>query len=84
MLEKYEETLEFNRFGIIAFLIVFVSALGGIAAGGVMDNLPMLALVAGTTMLMESMILAVQPMKWIISTAALSVLVSIVALFMSL
>ena len=49
-----------------------------------MDNLPMLALVAGTTMLMESMILAVQPMKWIISTATLSVLVSIVALFMSL
>jgi hypothetical protein len=77
MLEKYEETLEFNRFGIISILLIVVACLGGIAAGNVLDSTPAVVLVVLSCMAVEALILAVQPMKWIIMSSIFSVLLSI-------
>jgi uncharacterized membrane protein len=82
MLEKYEETLEFNRFGIISMLLIIVACLGGIAAGTVLHSTPSVVAVVVSCMLVEALILAVQPMKWIVTASVISVLLSILMILL--
>jgi len=72
-LEKHIES-EYNRFGLIAVLILLIGCLGGITVGmGAIRDTGALILVVLPTMLTLSLLLAVAPMKWIYKTAAISV-----------
>lgn len=75
---------EENRFGTISVLLIVVAVLGGIAAGLNLDNLWMLSLVTGVTMLTEAFIIAVQPMKRIVTTSIIAMVVNITAIIMGL
>lgn len=59
-----EKNLEFNRFGIIAIMLLIVGCLGGIAVGlGAIEHVVTLTAVVIPTMVTLSMIIAVAPMK---------------------
>jgi hypothetical protein len=70
-----------NRYGIMAVLIVVVGCLGGIAVGtGGIESTFQLFLLAFSTMFALSMMLAVAPMKWIIWSGLLAILIDIVVI----
>lgn len=75
-LEGMFQTSEFNRFGLITVIILVVGCLGGIAVGmGAIQNIITLALVVFPTMTTLSLLLAVAPMKWILTAATASVVI---------
>jgi hypothetical protein len=76
-IEKHLES-EYNRFGLIAVLILLVGCLGGITVGmGAIKDTWALILVVLPTMLTLSLLLAVAPMKWIYRTASISVAIDV-------
>ncbi|MFM2037639.1 MAG: hypothetical protein RL432_578 [Bacteroidota bacterium] len=61
-----QQNLEFNRYGMIALIILIVGCLGGLAMGlGAVKHTATLILVVVPTMLTLSLLLAVAPMRWI-------------------
>jgi len=79
-LEKHIES-EYNRFGLIAVLILLVGCLGGITVGlGAIKDTWALILVVLPTMLTLSLLLAVAPMKWIYKAASISILIDVLLL----
>jgi len=56
--------LEFNRFGVISIVLVIVACMGGIVQSSGASTLQLIMTVF-PTMLVLSLILAVQPMKYI-------------------
>ena len=79
-IEKHIES-EYNRFGLIAVLILLVGCLGGITVGqGAINDTWALILVVIPTMLTLSLLLAVAPMKWIYIAAAISVGIDLILL----
>jgi hypothetical protein len=69
---------EFNRFGLISVVILIIGCLGGVAVGlGAIKYTGTLIMVVVPTMLTLSLLLAVAPMKWIIRTGLISVLIDI-------
>jgi hypothetical protein len=79
-LEKHFES-EYNRFGLIAVLILLIGCLGGITVGmGAIKDTWALILVVLPTMLTLSLLLAVAPMKWIYKTAAISIVIDVLLL----
>jgi hypothetical protein len=76
-IEKHLES-EYNRFGLIAVLILLIGCLGGITVGmGAIKDTWALILVVLPTMLTLSLLLAVAPMKWIYRTASISVAIDV-------
>ena len=76
--KEYNKEIEFNRFGIISFIILIVSCLGGITVGlGGLNNIFHLILLISSTMSSLVLILAVSPMKWIILSALAALLIDI-------
>jgi len=76
-LEKHFES-EYNRFGLIAVLILLVGCMGGITVGmGAIKDTWALILVVLPTMLTLSLLLAVAPMKWIYRAASISVAIDV-------
>ncbi|MEY3048620.1 MAG: hypothetical protein RL365_658 [Bacteroidota bacterium] len=79
-LEKHIES-EYNRFGLIAVLILLIGCLGGVTVGmGAIKDTWALILVVLPTMLTLSLLLAVAPMKWIYKTAAISIVIDVLLL----
>ncbi len=79
-LEKHVES-EYNRFGLIAVLILLIGCLGGITVGmGAIKDTWALILVVLPTMLTLSLLLAVAPMKWIYKAASISILIDVLLL----
>jgi hypothetical protein len=78
---KFEKLLidsEFNRFGLIAVILTIVGCLGGVAVGmGAINNTFALIIVTLPTMLTLSLLLAVSPMRWILSSAAVAVVIDV-------
>ncbi|MEN9997639.1 MAG: hypothetical protein RI922_629 [Bacteroidota bacterium] len=74
---KFERLIndsEFNRFGLICVILTIVGCLGGIAVGlGAINNVMALTAVIIPTMATLSLLLAVSPMRWIMSAAIVSV-----------
>ena len=71
---KFWEAAEFNRFGIISMLLVIIACLNGISAAyGAQGDAVKIGLLAFSTVLAESLILAVAPMKtiFLVSVASL-------------
>jgi hypothetical protein len=69
---------EFNRFGLICVILTIVGCLGGAAVGlGAIGNTLALITVIVPTMITLSLLLAVSPMKWILTAATISVSIDV-------
>lgn len=75
---KYAEE---NRFGIISMLLIFIGCLGGftLSMGGLRSDAALIALIV-CTMTTLSLMLAVQPMRYIIYAGIGSVVINILVL----
>jgi len=73
-LDRLFSDSEFNRFGLICVILTVVGCLGGIAVGlGAINNVVSLSAVIIPTMATLSLLLAVSPMRWIMTAATVSV-----------
>jgi hypothetical protein len=69
---------EFNRFGLICVVLLVVGCLGGTAVGlGAINHTFSLIMVTIPTMLTLSLLLAVSPMRYIITSALVSVTIDV-------
>lgn len=84
--EKLLSDSEFNRFGLIAVILTVVGCLGGIAVGlGAIENTVALTAVIIPTMATLSLLLAVAPMRYILTATGISLFIDIaLILFYSL
>ncbi len=72
------EKAEFNRFGIICVVLTIVGCLGGIAVGlGAIEHYLTLTLVVVPTMATLSLLIAVAPMRAILFSGAISLIVDV-------
>ena len=70
MYAKMSEEMESNRFGWISIVLLIVGCLGGLTIGlGAIGSTPAMIVIVIPTMLTLSLLLAVAPMKWIVSSA---------------
>ena len=70
---------EFNRFGLITVILTLVGCLGGLTVGlGAIESTVALIVVIIPTMITLSFLLAVSPMKWIFSAAAISLSIDLI------
>jgi hypothetical protein len=73
--------LEFNRFGWIAIILIVVGCLGGLTVGmGAIESTAALVAVVIPTMITLSLLLAVSPMKWVMTSTAVALSVDIILL----
>ena len=71
--------MEFNRFGWISMTLLVVGCLGGVTVGmGAIENTLALIAVVIPTMITLSLLLAVSPMKYILTGAAVSVAIDLI------
>jgi hypothetical protein len=78
---SFWKMIEFNRYGIIPMLLIFVVCLSGIAAGvGAPGSALQLSMVAFPTAIMLSLVLAVAPMRAIFFTAIIAVILDLLVL----
>ena|SRR5687768_1300950 len=77
--KKFWEMAEFNRFGVIAFVLSIVACTSGITAGLFVDGTSQLdlTLVALPTMLTLCSILIVAPMRWIVGIGIGAILIDL-------
>ncbi|HIP36752.1 MAG TPA: hypothetical protein EYG85_07840 [Crocinitomix sp.] len=74
-----------NRYGIISMLLLVVGILAGIAVGaGAIHSTVQLAFLAVSTMAALSMILAVAPMKYIVYSSLIAVVIDIILILINL
>lgn len=65
---------EFHRFGLISAILLLVGCLGGITVGlGAIESVVSLSLVVVPTMTTLSLMLAVAPMKYIMTAGIVSI-----------
>ena len=75
------EALEFNRFGIISIVLLIVGCLGGLTVGyGGVNEIWSLTLIVIPTMVTLSLLLAVSPMKYIMTAAITTVIIDLLML----
>jgi hypothetical protein len=73
------KNVEFNRFGLISVILILVGCLGGLTVGlGAIESTVALIVVIIPTMTTLSFLLAVFPMKWILSAAAVSLSIDLI------
>jgi hypothetical protein len=73
--------VEFNRFGIISMLILFIGCIGGFAASfGANGDILKLAMIAFPTIIALALILAVAPMKLIVYVCSIAIILDIIVL----
>lgn len=75
---KYAEE---NRFGVISMLLIFIGCLGGftLSMGGLHSDAALIALII-STMTTLSLILAVQPMKYVLYAAGVAAIINLLTL----
>ena len=84
-IDKLIADAEFNRFSIISAILIFVGCLGGISVGvGGLESTVQLILAVVPTMAALSFILAVQPMKLILISAAVATIIDVVLIIINL
>lgn len=76
---KWLENAEFNRFGIICVVLTIVGCFGGIAVGlGAINYTVTLVAVVIPTMLTLSFLIAVAPMKAILTSGIIATIIDLV------
>ena len=75
------ESLEFNRFGIISIVLLIVGCLGGLTVGyGAVKEVWSLTLIVIPTMVTLSLLIAVSPMRYIMTAAIVTVIIDLLML----
>jgi hypothetical protein len=75
------ESMEFNRFGIIAILLLIIGCTGGIAvAFGAGADILQISMVAFPTIIALALILAVSPMKTIAWVSFVAIVIDLLVL----
>jgi hypothetical protein len=73
--------VEFNRFGIISMLILFIGCIGGFAASfGAHGDVLKLAMIVFPTIIALALILAVAPMRLIIYLCSIAIILDLIVL----
>lgn len=76
---RFWEELEFHRFSFLPFLLVVMACVGGLAAAVAVGKSEWALLaVAFSTGAIEILIMSVSPMRWIVFTAAVALLVDLI------
>ncbi|MEO9533669.1 MAG: hypothetical protein ABJG68_01620 [Crocinitomicaceae bacterium] len=79
------DKIEYNRFGISAIVLLFVVCFSGVTVGvGGMDSALEVGIIVAPTMAVLTTVIAVQPMKYVLGFAAISVLVNLVICILNL
>lgn len=80
---KLENAASEYRFGVIAITLLIIGCLGGVTMsyGAALHTWSLIAVVI-PTMTTLSLLLAVAPMRWILNTFILTVLVDIIVMFL--
>lgn len=77
-LSEFWKMMEFNRYGITPLLLIFVVCISGFAAGfGAPGDALQIGIVAFPTCIALALILAVAPMKAIIYTSVIAVILDL-------
>lgn len=72
------ESLEFNRFGVISIVLLIVGCLGGLTVGfGAVKEVWSLTLIVIPTMVTLSLLIAVAPMRYIMTAAITAVAIDL-------
>lgn len=78
-LDKLINDSEFNRFGLICVILTVVGCLGGVAVGmGAVNYTITLIGVVVPTMMTLSLLIAVAPMRYILTVATISVVIDLI------
>ncbi len=77
-MSAFWQKMEFARYGSIAMILTIIGCMGGFAASfGAGDNIFKIALVAFPTILSLAFMLAVMPMRLIVWSSSIAVLIDI-------
>lgn len=80
----FKGELEVNRFGLIAVLLLIVGCLGGITVGlGAIESTVQLTLVVVPTMTALTLLLAVAPMKYIMTASVIAIVIDLIILLIN-
>lgn len=72
------ENLEFNRFGVISIVLLIVGCLGGLTVGfGAVKEVWSLTLIVIPTMVTLSLLIAVAPMRYIMTAGITAVIIDL-------
>ncbi len=83
-IQKFDETAEFNRYGIISVGFLLVGIVGGITAGlFAFDATWKLATIVGFSMLSLTLMLAVAPIKLVTRSILLALVVDVLMMIFS-
>lgn len=78
---EFWKKAEFNRYGISPMVLLIIGILGGVAAAsGIMDSWVKLAAVAFSSTITLALVLAVSPMRVIIISSAIAVLIDLLVI----
>lgn len=78
-LDRLINDSEFNRFGLICVILTVVGCLGGVAVGlGAVNYTITLIGVVVPTMMTLSLLIAVAPMRYILTVASISVVIDLI------
>lgn len=79
------EKLESQRFGLMVVLILLVGCLGGVAVGmGALTQIVPLIILAFSTMMALSMMLAVAPIKYVVYSSAFAIAADVIIISVNL
>lgn len=74
----FSKNTEFNRFGIICAVLLIVGCTGGLAVGlGGVEQIFSLILIVIPTMATLSLLLAVSPMRYILTSGIISTVINV-------
>lgn len=75
---KFLAQAEFNRFAVVCIALLVVGCMGGITVGlGAINSVAALAVVIIPTMTTLSFLLAVAPMRWIMTAGMISLSIDV-------
>lgn len=81
----FKGELEVNRSGLIVILLLIVGCLGGVTVGfGAIKSTLQLTLVVVPTMTTLTLLLAVAPMRYIMSAALITIIIDIICIVVNL
>lgn len=83
--KTFDGSAEFNRFGIISVTLTIAACMGGITVGlGATASTFQLVLTVISTMTVLTLILGVQPVKWILNATVFALLIDVILIIYNL
>lgn len=83
-LDRIEKKSEFNRYAITSIGFLLIGIVGGVTMGFFAQHQAwQMAVIIGFTMFSLSMMLAVAPMKWVLRSTALALIVDLIIILIN-